>query len=75
MNYYEGLTEKEISYIKEAKKIGTEQGDCKELSDLSCRAYSEYKLGTVSLMLPVCKILKINFNELFTGEKLSEVAF
>lgn len=48
MNYYEGLTEKEISYIEEAKKIGVEQGDCKELSDLCRRAYSEYKLKIIS---------------------------
>lgn len=48
MNYYEGLTEKEISYIEEAKKIGAEQGDCKELSDLCRRAYSEYKSKIIS---------------------------
>ena len=48
MSYYEGLTEKEISYIEEAKKIGAEQGNCKELSELCRRAYSEYKLRSIS---------------------------
>jgi len=48
MNYYEGLTEKEIFYIEEAKKIGAEKGHCKELSDLCHRAYSDYKLRVIS---------------------------
>ena len=48
MNCYEGLTEKEISYIEEAKKIGAEKGNCKELSDLCRRAHSEYKLRIIS---------------------------
>ncbi len=48
MNCYEGLTEKEISYIEETKKVGAEKGDCKELSELCRLAYSEYKSGVIS---------------------------
>lgn len=48
MNYYSGLSEKEIWYIKEAKKIGSEKGDCKELSNLSKLAYADYRVGIIS---------------------------
>lgn len=48
MNYYDGLTEKEIFYIEEAKKIRAEKGNCKELSDLCHRAYSDYKTRVIS---------------------------
>jgi len=48
MNYYAGLTQKEKNYIEEAKKIGSEKGNCKELSDLCRQAYSDYRTRDIS---------------------------
>ena len=48
MGYYDGLADKEIHYIEEAKKIGAEKGNCKELSELCHRAYDDYKAGVIS---------------------------
>lgn len=35
MDYYDGLSEKEIHYIDEARIIGRTEGNSKRLSDLS----------------------------------------
>ncbi len=49
MNNYDGLTKREIHYIEEAKKIGSEKGNCKELSDLCRQAYNDYRTRIISV--------------------------
>ena len=37
----DNFTEIELNYINEIKRIGREKGGCKELSDLSRKAYND----------------------------------
>ena len=48
MSYYDGLTEKELYFIKTAEQIGKEKGDCLELQALSKEAYSAYQSRSIS---------------------------
>lgn len=48
MSYYDGLTKKELHYLKAAEQIGKEKGDCPELQELCKEAYSEYKSQRIS---------------------------
>ena len=41
MNYHDGLTQKEISYIEAAKKIGAEKGNCKNAVGRSAKSTAE----------------------------------
>lgn len=45
---YEELSEKEIYYIEETKRIGAQKGDSKELQDLCRQAYSDYREKIIS---------------------------
>lgn len=42
MDYYDGLSEKEIHYIDEARIIGRTEANSKRLSDLCHKAYADY---------------------------------
>lgn len=48
MDYYDGLSEKEIHYIDEARIIGRTEGNSKRLSDLCHKAYADYTTGAIS---------------------------
>lgn len=48
--YYDGLSEKEIHYIDEARIIGRTEGNSKRLSDLCHKAYADYATGAISEM-------------------------
>lgn len=50
MDYYDGLSEKEIHYIDEARIIGRTEGNSKRLSDLHHKAYADYTTGAISEM-------------------------
>ena len=63
MDYYDGLSEKEIHYIDEARIIGRTEGNSKRLSDLCHKAYADYATGAISEMAynkiyAVCMICK-----------------
>lgn len=47
---YDGLSEKEIHYIDEARIIGRMEGNSKRLSDLCHKAYADYATGAISEM-------------------------
>ena len=47
---YDGLSEKEIHYIDEARIIGRTEGNSKRLSDLCHKAYADYATGAISEM-------------------------
>lgn len=49
-DYYDGLSEKEIHYIDEARIIGRTEGNNKRLSDLYHKAYADYTTGAISEM-------------------------
>lgn len=60
---YDGLSEKEIHYIDEARIIGRTEGNNKRLSDLYHKAYADYTTGAISEMAynkiyAVCMICK-----------------
>ena len=50
-----------------------------EILGISDKTVSKWECGNgmpeLSLMLPVCEILKINLNELFSGEKLTDADY
>ena len=63
LDYYDGLSEKEIHYIDEARIIGRTEGNSKRLSDLCHKAYADYATGAISEMAynkiyAVCMICK-----------------
>lgn len=47
MNYNE-LSEKEMYYINEAKRIGAEKGDCEELRNLCKKAHADCTAKIIS---------------------------
>lgn len=47
---YDGLSEKEIHYIDEARIIGRTEGNSKRLSNLCHKAYADYATGAISEM-------------------------
>lgn len=58
------------------KEKGLTQHKLAALLGVSDKAVSKWECGNgipdVSLMIPICKALEINLNELFSGEKLSD---
>ena len=46
MDYYDGLSEKEIHYIDEARIISRTEGNSKRLSYLCCRLATIYPSST-----------------------------
>ena len=42
------FSERELYYINEAERIGSEKGDCEELRALSKQAYSDYRDKVIS---------------------------
>lgn len=61
------------------KKQGLTQREFAELLGISDKSVSKWECGNgmpdISLMLPICDVLKINLNELFSGEKLSDADY
>lgn len=56
------------------KQLNLTQNELAELIGISSKTVSKWECGNgmpeLSLMLPLCKILKINLNELFSGENV-----
>lgn len=61
------------------KKQGLTQREFADIIGISDKTVSKWECGNgmpeVSLMLPVCEALKININELFSGEKLTDAEY
>lgn len=61
------------------KEQGFTQRELAELLGISDKSVSKWECGNgmpdISLMLPICEILKINLNELFSGEKLTDADY
>ena len=61
------------------KQQGLTQREFAELLGISDKSVSKWECGNgmpdISLMLPICGILKINLNELFSGEKLTDADY
>ena len=61
------------------KEQGLTQREFAELLGISDKSVSKWECGNglpdISLMLPICDILKINLNELFSGEKLTDADY
>ncbi len=61
------------------KQLNLTQNELAELIGISSKTVSKWECGNgmpeLSLMLPLCKILKINLNELFSGEKLTDANY
>ena len=61
------------------KKQGLTQREFAELLGISDKSVSKWECGNgmpdISLMQPICNILKINLNELFSGEKLTDTNY
>lgn len=61
------------------KERGLTQREFADLIGISDKTVSKWETGNgmpeVSLMLPVCEILHINLNELFSGEKLTDADY
>lgn len=61
------------------KEQGLTQREFAELLGISDKSVSKWECGNgmpdISLMLPICEILKINLNELFSGEKLTDADY
>lgn len=61
------------------KEQGLTQREFAELLGISDKSVSKWECGNgmpdISLMLPICGILKINLNELFSGEKLTDAEY
>ena len=67
-------------FIAETRKMhGLTQRELAELLGISDKSVSKWECGNgmpdISLMLPICDILKINLNELFSGEKLTDADY
>lgn len=67
-------------FIAEMRKVqGLTQREFAELLGISDKSVSKWECGNgmpdISLMLPICNILKINLNELFSGEKLTDADY
>ncbi len=58
------------------KEMGLTQKELAQALNISDKAVSKWETGNgmpdVSLFIPLCKILKININELLSGERLQE---
>ena len=58
---------------------GLTQRELAEILGVSDKSVSKWECGNgmpdISLMLPICNILKINLNELFSGEKLTDADY
>lgn len=61
------------------KEQGFTQRELAELLGISDKSVSKWECGNgmpdIPLMLPICEILKINLNELFSGEKLTDADY
>ena len=61
------------------KRQGLTQREFAELLGISDKSVSKWECGNgmpdISLMPPICEILKINLNELFSGEKLTDADY
>jgi transcriptional regulator with XRE-family HTH domain/ubiquinone/menaquinone biosynthesis C-methylase UbiE len=67
-------------FIAETRKEqGLTQREFAELLGISDKSVSKWECGNgmpdISLMLPICNILKTNLNELFSGEKLTDADY
>lgn len=67
-------------FIAEMRKLrGLTQRELAEMLGISDKSVSKWECGNgmpdISLMLPICEILKINLNELFSGEKLTDADY
>lgn len=61
------------------KEQGLTQREFAELLGVSDKSVSKWECGNgmpdISLMLSICEVLKINLNELFSGEKLTDADY
>lgn len=67
-------------FIAEMRKAqGLTQRELAEILGVSDKSVSKWECGNgmpdISLMFPICDILKINLNELFSGEKLTDADY
>lgn len=67
-------------FIAQRRKLqGLTQRDLADILGISDKSVSKWECGNgmpdISLMLPICDILKINLNELFSGEKLTDADY
>ena len=63
-------------FISEMRKEQSlTQSELAEMLNISNKTISKWECGNgmpeLSLLIPLCQILKINLNELFSGEKLT----
>lgn len=61
------------------KQQNLTQREFADILNISDKTVSKWECGNgmpeLSLMLPICKIFKINLNELFSGEKLTDADY
>lgn len=66
-----------IAEMRKAQELTQRQ--FADLLGISDKSVSKWECGNgmpdISLMLPICGILKINLNELFSGEKLTDAEY